>query len=262
MGRKKRYNRKKRSFKRRHAQSTMQSQQLIVSDNFKTKIAYVDVDDPKLVITGAFSDVKTFRLNGLHDPNRKINSSSAVGHVTLSRLYNRYHITGCKVECTIMNASTACVQCLWHTQSGNKPLVFTTWGALKQFVANNDTVHKMVGFSTGDGGWSFTKYYSQKEIEGGSGFTRNALPFNCPVESDPDDQYILNGYLVALTPDGAFPAGPITLFYDLKLTYFVTYFERRDLANTTVLTDEQEAQIEIDAIQVPLIFDVEEAGGP
>lgn len=256
MQRKRRVQRKKRS--NRHKQNTMTNKQMIVADNFKTKIAYVDIDDPKLTLSGvSVSDVKTFRLNGLHDPNRKINSSSAVGHLTLSRLYNRYHITGCRVDCAIANGSALPIQIIWHAQSGVKPTFFTSWGAIKQFEANNDTIHRMVGLSTGSGTWKFSRYYSQKELEGGGNFTKNSVAFNLPVESDPSDEFCFNGYLYAITADGGAPTGTQTIFYDLKLTYFVTYFERRDLANTTVLTEEQEDNVEIVVESFPG-FDAEE----
>jgi len=226
--------------------TSMRSKQIIAPDTYYTRIVYTDVDTPQLQVgansTGSFN---SYNLNNLFDPSDSTNSHWAVGHKTMSNLYGRYHVYGAKVEFTAINNTDNTCLIMCKAQSGSHPTGFGDWAKIKQLQSNPDCWSKMLGPKSGNSGYTrYSKYFNVNALEGNHNYLVGAERFNTPCLADMNKEDEMKLYFFLLTPTSAPVTGQndaLSVVKDLKITYFVKYFERVDLYNTTFLTDEQES---------------------
>jgi hypothetical protein len=216
---------RKRSTKRKNPfRQSQPTRDVILRATVPDKILVPLIYHAREVFTGNIFIDNVFNLNSLFDPDRTGIGHQPLGHDQWSEFYGRYRVDKVKVEITAVNNSNDVVT-ITDVLANNDSSAIVTGTLFDSACEAPFSNVFMIGGNSGMNYHKFSRTYSLNQIAGAT-----------PVKYQTDDTYAA---LVTSSPseiitlhvcaaDLAFSTN-IDMFYDIKLTYFATYFDRKVL---------------------------------
>lgn len=238
--RKRRQKKSKKQFKRYKGSRMSFSNSLtlrrptVFPDKYNVKLVYSDKND----LAGAANDYMIYRGAGAYDPDYIFAGRYCKGWTTLSTIYQKYVTRACKIECKIISTGggvNLVTSGLFVILPSQAPLVLSTTpsyqlmdepyarscvvggagGTSTAYLKNYITYNKMVG-KTNDSNL-------QDDVNAVAWTNKTVATGGVPN----NDWY---WHIIASSIDGS-NLNQITVF--VKLTYYLTFFERVDLFGAT-----------------------------
>lgn len=165
-----------------------------------------------------------YRLNSIYDPYYSIGGTTTVGWSTISAIYNKYIVTGAKVEVTFYDPSVDAgvpavslnqvspIQNLDVKQLGENALTYTS-------VVNNSGSQKK----------TFSFYVKPWQIQGLSKleWMANKSTKSCNMNQNPTDELYIRLAYCAYQTNGS-------IKYAIRIIYYTECFERTQLTSSSI----------------------------
>lgn len=198
-----------------------------IDDKLRTKVVYFQ---GLLNLAGGPSGNAYFRGNSIYDPDSALSNSGPFGVYQLAALYRRFHVSASVIKYALINSTVPCTVDVLPTTQTDVPL-----GGMyqqpynKRYYLGNDaaqqvirgkyymTTNKVFGKKTYDDSYDGTISQGVTTIGG----------------SDPAKVWWWYFYINSLNP-----IVNININLDLKIKFYVTFYDRRDTnAQTEIQAD-------------------------
>lgn len=195
------------------------------------KLIYHDYDTPVLQIgTSQNVNWNTYNLNSAYDPNASFASSSIPGFNEWAGVYFRYRVTWCKITATFTQAvDNPALYCGIYFRPVTGESGFSTWRDWIE-IAGNPMPNRRIVLGNAQGSAS-TRTISVKSSLGrliGQRLMLNAdVSYSANTNANPSN--ILQGFVFIATMDGSIPSTPLNIYMNVRVTYYVTFWNRRTL---------------------------------
>lgn len=210
----------------------------ILPQRFRTKLVYND----RLVMSGTTVPyvLARYRVNNVWDPSYSSGNYGCYGFRQYAVLYDKYICYGSKIQISAMANTDALVQAISvvpspNNLSGND--IFANVDGMK--YAKNG---KLMSISNGGSPESFVNnYISVHELYG---LRKNEAKFDPSLRMHTDGSNV-NGYafkdghwFVVLRANQTSGAASLNAVVNVKITYYVEFFDRKDYSAPTALTQD------------------------
>lgn len=190
----------------------------ITPDRYMCKLKYGDT----MSFTAINLNAHQFRLNSVFDPDYTGAGHQPKGFDQLAELYNRYIVTGCKVEIDASCLDTTAN--ILAIEANDDSSLFTR---VDELVESARVSYKVLSPATGQDRARLKRYYSMKRLSGKKSVIANN-DLDASVTTNPSDIYYLNVYVGQI--DGSFAA--VHTDFIIKLTYYVTFLDRVNIGQS------------------------------
>lgn len=220
--RKRRVKRKRRYFKRRRPRASKMTYLKLrhpsaMPDQLWVKLKYVDQFSPNGLLN---VDTNTYALNSCFDPDVTGAGHQPLGFDQWSGFYSNYEVKASRINCQMLDDSGAVIRQLIVYPSISSSATTIQSTAREQPYAK----HRFTTSSATSQIAFVSNYMTVKKLEGRS---TNSVNFSAAVDSNPATLRYWHCTVGSLT---GIPLGSI--FIDVKITYYVMFFRRRQLAES------------------------------
>lgn len=195
------------------------------------KLVYQDYDTPFLRLNTTSSVTwNTYNINGAYDPNPAFLSGSIPGFDEWAAVYANYRVTWCRITCTFTQniGNPACYIGIYL-----RPITgetgFTLWKQWLEIAGNPQPNRRAIlGNAAGSAN---TRTLSVKsglgKLIGQKSMLRSDVGYSASTLGNPPN--ILQGFTFIATMDGNPPPAELVVYCNCRVTYYVTFWNRRTL---------------------------------
>lgn len=199
------------------------------ADQKTVRLVYEDYDVPAISLTTAQAvNWNTYNINSAYDPNDAFASGALPGFNEYAAVYANYRVTWCKISTTFTQAlgNPACYVGIYM-----RPIIgetgFTTWRDWIEIAANpQPNAREILGNANGN---ESTKTLMVKsslgKLIGQPMMLASDTAYQASVVSNPAQK--LQAFVFIATMDGFGPVATLSVYVRVRITYYVTFWNRR-----------------------------------
>lgn len=220
-----------------------------IPDAILTGIRYNDTNNGQFTNNTQIFTSRRWRLNSAYDPDPGLGSGSVQGFSEYAAMYNYYRVEKVRYEATILNKEPLPVQVIVAPTTADVGSNYSSIDELQELPFARNGACSQAG---GQDRIRFRGVIPLGKLHGNQRQYLTDPQFAAAVNANPSTMYYLN--IGAVTLGGAFTGNGLGL--TLRLTYYVKFYDRKNVFSKVRKFDEKSQGISKDLDSVEASLDV------